>query len=364
MKPVVVFGATGYTGRLVVSALLDLGVDDIVLGGRDEEKLEALAKEHGGLVHRVADALDPDTLGPLTRGAHVVISTAGPFTRFGEPVVRAALASGAHFLDTTGEQAYMARILERYHGPAKRKRLAVVNAQAFEFALGHCAARLLCDWDPALERVDVFNRTYGTGATRGTQKSALDQLAEVGLVRRGGRLVPRGPSPRPEWVTWPDSHEREPAVPFPGGEALHLGHSHPEIRDVATHLALPPKLAVTAMAAWAARPLVAPLGELGALDFLHRWIDAGPEGPPASARRTQGFKVLARGRARGTERSVLVKGNDPYGITGVIAALGAKMLLDGPPESAGVVSTDRAFGARRFLDALARYGVSVSRHDE
>jgi len=363
MKTVVVFGATGFTGRLVVQALLDLGVRDVILGGRNEARLAELSELHGGLPYRVADALAPDTLEPLVEGAHVVVDTAGPFSLYGEPVVRAAIAAGAHFLDTTGEQSYMTCILERYYGTAKGKRLVVVNGHAFEFALGYCAAALLAEWDPGLSTIDVFNRVYGFGATRGTQKSALEQISSEALIRKGGRLVRRGASPRPKWVTWPDSGKREPAVPFPGGEALHLARAHPHVLNVTTNLAMPAKIALPMMAVWSARPALGLLEKTGAFEPIRRFIDAGPEGPSEAQRKKNGFKVLARGESRGARRAVLVKGTDGYGITGVIAALGAKMLLEGAPLAYGVVSTDQAFGAQRFLDALAPHGVSVSRHD-
>lgn len=363
MTRVVVFGATGFTGRLVVQSLLDAGVTGVVVAGRDEKKLVSLSEAHGGLEYRVADAHDAHSLRAMAEGARVIVDTAGPFSLHGEPVVRAALAAGAHFIDTTGEQSYMALVLERYHGTARSKGLAVVNGHAFEFALGYTASALLCEWDPGLERVDVFNRTYGTGTTRGTQQSALEQLRRTALIRKHGRLVTRGPSPLPLWVTWPDTGRREPAAPFPGGEALHLGRSHPEVLDVTTNLALSPANAAVVMAAWSSRGLLRALAKTGALDAIQRFIDAGPEGPDDEERRRTAFKVLARGRSKGATRGVLVKGNDPYGITGVIAALGAKLLLEGDPREVGVVSSDRAFGAQRFLDALAPHGVSVSRHE-
>ena len=362
MKSVVVFGATGYTGRLVVESLLALGVSKVVIGGRSEEKLRALAQQCSGLTHRVADALHPETLAALVEGAHVVISTAGPFSLYGEPVVRAALAAGAHFLDTTGEQAYMARILERYHGAAKGKGLAVVNAQAYEFALGYCAAALLAEWDPAIHTIDVFNRVYGFGASRGTQKSALEQITAHALVRRDGRLVERSLSPVPKAVTWPGG-KRELGVPFPGGEALHLARAHPQVKNVTTNLALPARLAAPLMAAWSARPLWRALSKTGAFDLARRFIDAGAEGPEESSRKQAGFRTLARGRSEVATRGVMVTGQDAYGVTGIIAALGAKLLLEGEPRMAGVVSTDQAFGAQAFLDALAPHGVSFSKHE-
>ncbi|MBI3203733.1 MAG: saccharopine dehydrogenase NADP-binding domain-containing protein [Myxococcales bacterium] len=363
MKTVVVFGATGFTGRLVVEALRAERVGEIVLGGRNEARLRELSQAHGGLPFRVADALEPSTLGPLVAGAHVVVSTAGPFTTYGEPLVRAALATGAHFLDTTGEQTYMARILERYHGAATEKRVAVVNAQAFEFALGYCAAALLCEWDPAIHTVDVFNRVYGFGASRGTRESALRQAVEVALIRRGGRLTPRGLSPLPEWVTWPDTGKREPAAPFPGGEALHLVRTHPEVLNVTTNLAMPARVALPLMVGWSARPLLAAASKAGLLEPLRRRIRSGDEGPTEHQREASGFRVLARGQSDVATRGVLVTGRDAYGTTGWICALGAKRLCDGPPNAVGVISTDQAFGAEAFLKALEPHGVRVSRHE-
>ncbi|MBK7580646.1 MAG: saccharopine dehydrogenase NADP-binding domain-containing protein [Myxococcales bacterium] len=363
MKTVVVFGATGFTGRLVVASLVRAGGVNVVLGGRSEERLRELSESHGGLPFRVADALAPATLGPLVEGAHVVVSTAGPFSSYGEPVVRAALAARAHFLDTTGEQEYMARILERYHGSARDKQVVVVNAQAFEFALGYCAAALVSSWDPAIHTVDVFNRVYGFSATRGTQQSALHQLVAPAMVRKHGRLVERGPNPMPEWVTWPDTGKREPAAPFPGGEALHLVHSHPDVLNVTTSLAGPARVMLPLMAGWSARPLLRGLSKLGVLEPVRRVIQAGPEGPSDAVREKTGFKVLARGRSDVATRGVLLTGTDPYGITGVIAAVGAKFLCERDPLSTGVVSTDQAFGAEEFCRALAPHGVAVSRHE-
>jgi short subunit dehydrogenase-like uncharacterized protein len=360
-KRVVVFGATGYTGKLVVRSLLDLGVGDVVLGGRNRDKLEQLAAQHGGLEVRIADATRRETLGPLVSGAHVVISTAGPFDLYGEPVVRAALDAGAHFLDTTGEQAYMLRVLERYHGLARQKHVAVVNAQAFEYAIGYCAAALLADTIHALDRIDVFNRVEGFSATHGTMKSAVYGITAPALIRRGGRLKERGLSPLPMRVQVP-GEKRELAIPFPGGEALHLVRSYPWIKHVTTNLVVPSALAVGAMALWSARPAIGLAQRAGAIEPVLRWIDAQPEGPAEAERRKQPFKVYARGRGNNHVRGVVASGVDPYGITGTIAALGAKLLLAGAPRATGVISTDQAFGARRFLDELAPFGVSVARY--
>lgn len=363
---IVVFGATGFTGRLCVEALRELGVEDVVLGGRSRSALQQLSAETG-FKHRVADATDSQSLRELVRGAHVVVSCAGPFARFGEPVVSAALHAKAHFLDTTGEQAYMMRVVERYHGAAVLAKVAVVNAHAFEFALGSCAASLLAEMYPELDTLHVFNRVQGVrniGASRGTLKSALGALAEAGYERKRGVLVPRGVSPLPRRVCFPDDGSVEYAVPFPGGEAIHLVKLHPQLKNVSTNLVVPSRLAAPLMAAWSLKGAYKRAYERGWLEDVEARIDQGSEGPSADQRRQQAFKVLAQGSVNGksgSERSVLVTGFDPYGITARCIAVGAKWLVTKEAQNVGVVDTASAFGASEFLQALEPHGVRVER---
>src|SRR5207247_8262039 len=94
---IVVFGATGFTGRLVAEALVHGGARP-VLAARSAERLDALAGELGGnLETAVADVARPDTVRALVERGDVLVSTVGPFRRYGEPAVRAAIAAGAHY---------------------------------------------------------------------------------------------------------------------------------------------------------------------------------------------------------------------------------------------------------------------------
>src|ERR1700754_253058 len=95
---IVLFGATGYMGELTARALAAGGVRP-VLAARNAGRLEALATQLGGLDTAVAGVGRPDTVRALVERADVLISTVGPFERFGEPAVEAAIAAGAHYLD-------------------------------------------------------------------------------------------------------------------------------------------------------------------------------------------------------------------------------------------------------------------------
>jgi short subunit dehydrogenase-like uncharacterized protein len=362
MKPVVVFGATGYTGKLIVPALLAIGVTDVILGGRDAERLRRLADQYGGLQTRVADVDRPETLSALLDGAHVVIDAVGPFLRFGEPVVRAAIARGVHFLDITAEQSYMTRILETYDRAAREKGVVVINAQGLEFAAGICAASLLAESDPSIETIDIFTRVDNHGWSRGSAKSSLDAIFQPQLVRRDGQVAARGAWPLPRGVAMPDRNRREYAIPFPGAEALHFGRAHPQVRHVTNSLIMPTPQAVAAMGIVSLTPLLKLLLRPGLVATLRRRIDSGPEGPSADARHAQTFNILARGVTRsGALKGVMVSGADAYGATAIISALGAKLLVDGDPRTVGVVSTPDAFGADAFLNGLASSGITTSR---
>src|SRR5690606_33779051 len=100
MPKIVLFGATGYTGRLTAQALTARGADP-VLAGRNAAALEKLAADLGGGQTAVADVTDPASVRSLLGRGDVLVTTVGPFLRFGDPALEAALAAGAHYFDST-----------------------------------------------------------------------------------------------------------------------------------------------------------------------------------------------------------------------------------------------------------------------
>ena len=116
---IAVYGATGYTGRLVAQELRRRGLT-AVLSGRNASKLEAVKADLGvDWPVRPAAVDEPAALRAAFAGASVVINCAGPFTFYGAPVIEAAIAAGAHYCDTTGEQPYMQRVFTWFDEPAR-----------------------------------------------------------------------------------------------------------------------------------------------------------------------------------------------------------------------------------------------------
>ncbi|HEU4703618.1 MAG TPA: saccharopine dehydrogenase NADP-binding domain-containing protein, partial [Conexibacter sp.] len=163
--PIVVYGATGFTGALVAHELRRRGLDT-VLAGRSAEKLAQLADELGGVATR-AVALDDDAgLRALLSDAAAVIACAGPFLQHGEPVVRAAAATGTHYVDTTGEQPFMALVRDRYDAAARRSGAALVPAMGFDYLPGDLLAHLTAQGVEPLRELVLAYAPRGVQPTR------------------------------------------------------------------------------------------------------------------------------------------------------------------------------------------------------
>jgi short subunit dehydrogenase-like uncharacterized protein len=140
----VLWGATGYTGRLVARYLAErlAAADEPVawgLGGRDRGKLEAVRAElaaldpgAAGLPLLVGDGLDRASLDPIARRARVVATTVGPYARYGTPLVEACAERGTDYCDLSGEVQWMRRTVDRFHDTAARTGARIVHGCGFD----------------------------------------------------------------------------------------------------------------------------------------------------------------------------------------------------------------------------------------
>src|SRR5215217_3205628 len=138
---IVVFGATGYTGRLVAEQLVARG-ERPILAGRSAGRLDELAGRLGGLETRVADVARPATVFDLVSEGDVLVSTVGPFAKWGEPALRAAIGAGGIYLDSTGEPTFIRRVFEEFGPPARRAGATLLTAMGYDFVPGALAGAL------------------------------------------------------------------------------------------------------------------------------------------------------------------------------------------------------------------------------
>lgn len=135
---IVVYGATGFTGRLVVEYLAVAAPPDLKIGiaGRDATKLDEI-REHARAKGRevkvvLAQATDPASLRAMAASARVVITTVGPYVKLGEPLVDACVTEGTDYVDITGEPVFVSRILATYGERARAAGVRIVSCCGFD----------------------------------------------------------------------------------------------------------------------------------------------------------------------------------------------------------------------------------------
>jgi Family of unknown function (DUF5938)/Saccharopine dehydrogenase NADP binding domain len=155
--PVVVYGASGYTGRMVMEHLRDLSVP-FIAAGRNRGRIEEALKIVPGIEnaeYEIAEVDDSvEALTKLFTGRKVVCNTVGPFMRFGPPVVEAALRAGIHYLDTTGEQHWVIKLREEFGKEYAKAGLALIPSTACMYGLSEIGARY-CLETPGVDSLDM-----------------------------------------------------------------------------------------------------------------------------------------------------------------------------------------------------------------
>jgi saccharopine dehydrogenase (NAD+, L-lysine-forming) len=340
--PVVVYGATGYTGRLVCAELVRQNVA-FVAAGRDANKLAALP----GPIETVVAALDDaPALERMAARGRVVLDCAGPFVKYGRPVQDAALATGRHFLDVSGEAGYMRDTAAR-DAEARARKVALINAVGFDVVPTDAAAVLACETAGApIARLRI---AFGTRSrpTQGTMRSALGGAGAGGLAYVNGAYR-REPIGAERWELELPELGRRTCISVPWGDLATAPRST-GAREVRTFLAL---RATAARFGVALRPFVKLAGRPLFKRIAERVVRALPEGPSDDERQRSRFGVYAEAEGKQGRGAAWVSGGDGYDFTAVSAVWCA--LRAAAPDFAvtGTPTPTQAFGARALLEGM------------
>ena len=131
---IVIYGATGFTGQLCVKYFQSQGLEiKWAIAGRNLEKLQAVSKNLAPEIEiLVADSDDEAGLNDICSRSKVVLSTAGPFHRYGSKLVKACVENGSHYVDITGENFWVKGLIENHHEEALRKGIRIIPSCGFD----------------------------------------------------------------------------------------------------------------------------------------------------------------------------------------------------------------------------------------
>lgn len=358
---IVLFGATGYTGRRVAEAMVRRGLRP-VLAGRDAAKLASLARRlgdsgpSGELDVARADVVDVPSVRALISRGDVLVSTVGPFLRLGEPALRAAVDAGAIYLDSTGEAPFIRRVFEQFGPVAQRTGARLIPACGHDYVPGNLAGALALRDSPAkVHRIEVAYLISGVGRaqviSRGTFGSAIGLVTEQGFTWRDGirpepagsriRILKIGRLECPAVALGATEHYALPRLAGPSGLSevdVYFGRCTPvtplvrlSCRVVPALLAVPGARSLARAAGTFAQPWVAEEPDAGALAHVRSHV-------VATAYDVSGAELA----------QVSLESGDPYQLTADLLAWGAHRAAEHGVSGSGALGPVAAFG----LDAL------------
>lgn len=385
----VVYGATGYTGRLVARAVADRAPAGLrwALAGRDRERLEQIRSELGARAKLiVADAHDDAALTDMARRTSAIVTTVGPYARHGTPLVAACVDAGTDLADLTGEPLWMRDTVAAFHERAHRSGARIVHACGFDSVpsdLGVWRLQAAATEKHGRACSDIVH-AYGPmagGVSGGTIASGLElleqtvrdpnareALADPDLLATGGT-----PSPDPTGPWWPQRHAGLDGWTAPfvmattnakavrrtrfllgepwRADVRYLERAHAPTWARAATIGIGTALGTAVMA-------IGPVRRLA-----KRLLPKPGEGPSEAVRRNGFFRTTVVGHVDGTTPPVIVHTDadlDPgYDATARMLSEVGLGLASGAFDGPGGVTTPAALGGTRLVERLAEVGIRI-----
>jgi short subunit dehydrogenase-like uncharacterized protein len=331
---VLIYGATGYTGKLIAEGAKAAGVDPL-LAGRDPNKVKAVA-ERLGLPWTAFVLDDQAALDKALQAVKAVLHCAGPFSATSKPMVDACMRNGRHYMDITGEidvfEACAARSAE-----ARDRGVMLLPGVGFDVVPSDCLAAHMAKRLPGARRLSIAISGMGK-ASRGTAKTMVESLGTGTRVRRGGAIVALPKAPLRDFD-------------FGKGPALCVGVSWGDVSTAWRSTAIP-DIDVFFEAAGPIKRM-ATAGSLTQWFLRQGWVkriikgqvDRMPEGP-SDGERAAGEHILVAeiADARGTILRSRLRTPEGYSLTRDTALAIARRICDGEIKP-GFQTPSLAFGA-------------------
>jgi short subunit dehydrogenase-like uncharacterized protein len=339
-SPLLLYGATGYTGALIARIAAERGLRPI-LAGRQRATVAAVAAPLG-LEYRVLALEDAAALDAALADTCAVLHCAGPFAHTSRPMANACLRTGTHYLDITGEIAVFEALAAR-DAEARAAGIMLLPGVGFDVVPSDCLAAHLKRRLPEATYLALAFQALGR-VSRGTANTAVENLGRGGMVRHGGKLV-----------TVPAAYKTRP-IDLGRGTVMASAIPWGDVSTAFYSTGIPNIEVYTVLSATARRLLAASgylrplLGSYAAQRLLKQLVRGQPPGP-SDAERERGLSLLWGEVTDGQGGRCVSRLRAPegYTLTALTAlAIAEKTLAGYAP--AGFQTPSRAFGADLILD--------------
>jgi NAD(P)-dependent dehydrogenase (short-subunit alcohol dehydrogenase family) len=362
-KPVVVYGASGYTGRLVCEYLREYGIG-FVAAGRNSAKIKsAMESNVAGIEtadYEIAEVgHDVASLTELFRGASVVCNTVGPFSTHGPEVVQACLAAGVHYTDTTGEQDWLITCDEQYGADFAAAGLLLSPGIAHMYTTSEIAAEI-CLEAPGLDTLDVAVFWGGSPTIASTRTILVNAATSRAHHLQQNAYVEFDPGQGLVPLVVPGQHELAQSLPWGGMSHPVWYKKDPRVAtckaqggifNTALMNGVPQ---IVAQALEATKDMDPEARDEALTAVAAQVMNQMP--PRENPRLNKSLDSVHASGPLGRAHCV-VHGNQNYKQTGLLQAFAAHSLLQQPPHRVGFASGCKAFGHRELLGQLRAFGL-------
>ena len=367
IHPVVVYGASGYTGMLIMDWLIDQNIPFTAVA-RDAKRTQEVMNQR---VVRLESARyeiiecehEVDALTNAFKGAKVVCNTVGPFVKYGLTGVEAALNAGCHHLDTTGEQSYVRNVRDQYGELFRQAGLVVSPSLAYMNTYSEIAAELALE-EPGIDSLETSAICRGprdaAGITVASTASIFEMFRHQQCFLWEKELVPHALGAS-FLVNTPEFMQPVFALPWSGTSLPVYYETDPRVRSCIScvgfydNAAMPMVHAASLKWDEEFKDLPAEAQD----EVIRQFVAATtPTMPPRERSTIQRCVDTAIGRGQLASVRATVHGIMPYISTGALQTAGVIKLLDGETAKHGFASGSKAFGHHYLLGFLEQRGLA------
>lgn len=358
---VVLYGASGYTGKMIAGQLAARGVP-FVAAGRNAERLSRELgnnPELAGAQYEVVEVpTDVAALTDLLRGKVAIYNTVGPMMQLATPIVEAALAAGCHYFDSSGEQDWAAHCKRQWGARFLQAGLTLIPCMSMMWASGDLAATLVLE-TPGIDTLDILYVPLGSSPSVASTLSFLRMCCQPQLKLVNNELVEWPPATTFQ-VAAPGTHELLTCLPWSGGAEPIWYQDHPQVRNCKVLVSFGSQQHMETVAAltrefrdkWMDKPLEEQ--ERATNEMGHQMTTQEPPRDDPNVSRTI---VSCHGRGELAHASAVLWGVRGYDQTGHLGAIVLQRVLAGKLLAHGFVSPSEAFGARALLREWSEAGL-------